>query len=402
MNRRNRSITRLSDLTPDDRNPNIGTERGQQLLENSLRKYGAGRSILIDKKGRITAGNKTFEQAGAIGLEDVLVVQTDGKKIVAVQRMDLDLKRDKAARELAIADNRVQEIDLSWNPEVLASLNSDLDLNQFWTEGELSKIIGAPEIDEGPEPQLDRAEELRRKYGVKRGQIWEIGRHRLMCGVFPSDWKFSTPDVVFTDPPYGMNLKADFSGEKSNLRMLTQKGLRGGRKYKPIIGDLGTFDPTAIFSAFEKCREMFLWGADYYSDKIPERESGSWFVWDKRIDESADKMYGSAFELCWSRRKHKREIARVKWAGVFGTEKEPDKKRFHPAQKPVALSVWFLQRFSRKGMINADPFSGVGGTIIAADRLDMACKAMECEAEYVAVSLQRLADMGLRPKLVKS
>jgi hypothetical protein len=90
-------ISKLSDLTPDARNANKGTERGNSRIERSLRQYGAGRSILIDKKGRIIAGNKTVENAAAIGLEEVTVVQTDGKRIIAVQRTDLGPARKPSA-----------------------------------------------------------------------------------------------------------------------------------------------------------------------------------------------------------------------------------------------------------------------------------------------------------------
>jgi hypothetical protein len=100
-------IRKVSDLQPDKRNANKGTERGLKALDHSLRQYGAGRSLLVDKHGRIIAGNKTAQAAADIGLEDVIVVHTDGTKLVAVQRDDLDLEQDKAARELAYADNRV-------------------------------------------------------------------------------------------------------------------------------------------------------------------------------------------------------------------------------------------------------------------------------------------------------
>lgn len=92
---------KLADLTPDAKNANRGTERGGQMVEDSLRTYGAGRSILIDKHGVIIAGNKTAEHAGSIGFEDVIIVPTDGTKLVAVQRTDLDLATDQAAKELA-------------------------------------------------------------------------------------------------------------------------------------------------------------------------------------------------------------------------------------------------------------------------------------------------------------
>jgi hypothetical protein len=94
----------------------------------------------------------------------------------------LDLKRDKKARELAIADNRVGEIDLEWNPEALASL--DVDLKQFWNENELNALLGDFRSSElsAPEPKIDQAAELQKKWKTKRGQVWTIGQHRLMCG----------------------------------------------------------------------------------------------------------------------------------------------------------------------------------------------------------------------------
>ena len=139
---------KLSELTPDHSNANRGTERGRYALEASLRKYGAGRSILIDKHGRIIAGNKTAETAADVGIDDVIVVQTDGRQVVAVQRTDLDLDSNEA-RELAYADNRVGQLDLDFDPaQILADLNAGVNLDQFWRQDELDALIatiGAPD-----------------------------------------------------------------------------------------------------------------------------------------------------------------------------------------------------------------------------------------------------------------
>ena len=81
----------IAQLVPDDVNFNKGTQFGQSLIEKSLRQFGAGRSILLDKNNRIIAGNKTVENAGQIGLEKVLIVETTGEEIVAVKRTDIDL-----------------------------------------------------------------------------------------------------------------------------------------------------------------------------------------------------------------------------------------------------------------------------------------------------------------------
>lgn len=131
-------LTDLSALTPDDRNANKGTQRGTGMLESSLRKYGAGRSILLDKHGRIIAGNKTAEGAASIGMDDVVVVESDGTRLVAVKRTDLDLD-DPQTRELAIADNRTGEINLDWNADELQALiDEGVDLSEMFTDQELA------------------------------------------------------------------------------------------------------------------------------------------------------------------------------------------------------------------------------------------------------------------------
>ena len=92
---------KLAELTPDAHNANQGTPRGLNLLDKSLSQYGAGRSILVDKAGRIIAGNKTAERAADLGIDDVLIVPTDGTQLVAVQRTDLDLT-DPAGQARAV------------------------------------------------------------------------------------------------------------------------------------------------------------------------------------------------------------------------------------------------------------------------------------------------------------
>jgi hypothetical protein len=145
MAKKTKQITRIEDLTPDPRNANRGTERGAVQLENSLRDYGAGRSILVDKHGVVIAGNKTLEQAAAIGME-VQTVCTDGHKLVVVQREDLDLDADPRARELAIADNRVAQIDLDWDvDELKRELDDGVDLTKFWRDDELAEMTAEHE-----------------------------------------------------------------------------------------------------------------------------------------------------------------------------------------------------------------------------------------------------------------
>jgi hypothetical protein len=114
------SKVKISDLTPDDKNYNKGTEFGNSLIEKSLRKFGAGRSILLDKNNRIIAGNKTIENANAIGLEDVIIIETTGNQIIAVKRMDIDLD-SKIGREMALADNASSKANIEWDIPAIES-----------------------------------------------------------------------------------------------------------------------------------------------------------------------------------------------------------------------------------------------------------------------------------------
>ena len=143
---------KLSDLQPDDGNANKGTERGAYMIRQSLQKLGAGRSILLDKNGKVIAGNKTLESAADIGLDDVLIVRTRGDQLVAVMREDLDLDDPEGqARQLAYADNRTGQVSLEWDAGVLAAdLEQGVDLGDWFTAFELD-AFGAAAYDSGTE-----------------------------------------------------------------------------------------------------------------------------------------------------------------------------------------------------------------------------------------------------------
>lgn len=155
---------KLSELTPDPANANIGTERGLRILDDSLAEVGAGRSIVTDKNGIILAGNKTAERSIDRGIEDALVVHTRGDTLVVVQRDDLDLhdpNPNNPARKLAYYDNRAGEAGLAWDANrIAADVAAGLDVGALWTPGELMELEVYPPdfqpvgIDE--QPRLDQ------------------------------------------------------------------------------------------------------------------------------------------------------------------------------------------------------------------------------------------------------
>lgn len=119
--------TKIDKLIPDNINANKGTQYGQHLIEKSLRELGAGRSVLLDKNNRIIAGNKTIENAAAIGLDNVIIVETTGDQIVAVKRMDVDLD-SKRGRELALADNATSKANLEWDDEAIQEISEKWEI----------------------------------------------------------------------------------------------------------------------------------------------------------------------------------------------------------------------------------------------------------------------------------
>jgi hypothetical protein len=159
-------MTQLSDLIQDKRNANKGTKRGAEAVAKSLRDYGAGRSVLVDRNGNVLAGNQTVKAASTAGIDqDVILVETDGSQLVVVQRTDLDLN-DPKARALAIADNRASELGLEWDPVNLAEFSTGLDLQPFFSTAELAEII-APDTDISGAPGPETLEgRYKSQYGV--------------------------------------------------------------------------------------------------------------------------------------------------------------------------------------------------------------------------------------------
>jgi len=134
---------KANELKQDTKNFNKGTARGRNMVADSLREYGAGRSVLVDKNGNILAGNKTLQAAGDMEVE---IIPSDGTKIIAVQRTDLDIN-DPKARALALADNRASEVGLDWDVPALESFKGELPLEKFFDEKELAKMFGEPPAD---------------------------------------------------------------------------------------------------------------------------------------------------------------------------------------------------------------------------------------------------------------
>jgi ParB-like chromosome segregation protein Spo0J len=136
---KSKPIRTIKDLTPDPRNARKRTERNLAMLGASLKEVGAARSIVIDEGGRILAGNGTVEAAGEAGIKKVMVVEADGKTLIAVRRKGLTADQKK---RLSLLDNRTAEL-AEWDAEVLEELSAaEFPMKDLFTAPELARLLG--------------------------------------------------------------------------------------------------------------------------------------------------------------------------------------------------------------------------------------------------------------------
>lgn len=374
----------INSIKLDPQNARKHPEKNLNAIKKSLETYGQRKPIVVNKNtGFIEAGNGLFMAAKELGWDKIAAVFVDDAKEVA---MAYGLMDNQSAL--------ISEWDLPTLKDLLTELDDgevDMDVTGF-TSKEIEDLMNQCFV---PEEGLtdDDAIPENVETTCKKGDLWRLGEHRLLCGdsTVITDverlMQVEKADMVFTDPPYGMNLDADFSD---------MKGIAGGNKYENVINDDKDYDPSFLLEYFKSCNEIILWGADYYAERILNRNNGSWFVWDKTgagvsPNSSYEKMFGSNFELCWSKTKHKRQVIPVLWKGIFGLSQEDVRKRLHPTQKPVELCVWFIDKFSKQGNNIIDLFGGSGSTLIACEKLNRKCRMMEIDCHYNDVILERWA-----------
>jgi len=372
------------------------------MLEHSLRQYGAGRSILTDKNGVVIAGNKTLEVAEELGLP-IREIETDGHELVVVRRKDLDLTTDARARELAIADNRVGQVNLDWDPVVLAELAEKVDLTGLWNEGELKELLASGDEDEtdmeDPGPQIDKAEELRVKYGVETGQLWQLGEHRLLCGDCTESENVARvmgsekANAVLTDPPYGQNQPGipNDSPEKS-LDLISSLC-----SSLPLSNGIAVFfqSPRTFPLLLDEGRkvglkfERMLWLYKVAQQSYP------WRGWILKSESILVFTLGVPQWQDIHPYQHDMYQLRIVYEGL------DESLGWHGAIKPLSVVRDICQRISPNGAIMYDPFLGSGTTLIACQQLGRKCRGIEIDPSYVALTLQRWADMtGQEPRLL--
>lgn len=399
----------------DGHNANKGTPRGRAALEESLRRNGAGRSILLDAKGRIIAGNKTYQEWRDLGYDELAIVRQTGNVLVAVLREDLDLDDDPEgrARGLATADNRVAELDLDWDVNALiADIEAGLDIGYLFMDDELEAMMQLalpgldPEEGANASPRIDEAEALREAWGVEPGQLWRFPsrtpgkEHRILCGDSTNrDDVNALVDIplrlMITDPPYGVEYDQEWRSQN-----------RIGKVNNDNRADWRGAWELAVEAGAEVA---YVWHASRHAATVQESLEACGYQHRAQIIWAKPKLIFSQGHYHWRHEPCLYLVQKGKTAGWIGDRKqttlweiEPDADvaGAHSTQKPLEC----MQRpmANHEGDVY-EPFSGSGTTIIAAENMGRACRAMEIDPAYVAIALQRYEDtFGIRAELVEA
>jgi DNA modification methylase len=352
-----------------------------EAVAAAIKRFGFRVPVLAKSDGSLIDGHLRIKAAKRLGMAEVPVVLCDDLSEAEIKALRISINR---MAELAEWDEELLMAELEGlAAEGITMDDVGFDLDALEALGAIAEPEGNPEAD--AEPQIDKAEELRAKWGVEPGQLWELGDHRLLCG--DSTKKEDVERVmggeklqaVVTDPPYGMEFQ-------SNHRKI---------KHEAISGD-GDEDLLMLAIGLEASHSKYIWCRWDNIPKLPKPKSV--ITWAKNNWSMGDLEHEHArqTEVClfYAGPQHR-------WVGNRPTDLVSHARTgndLHPTQKPVSLIAEVI------GWTAGDiyePFSGSGTTIIACEQLGRKARAIEISPAYVAVALQRWADATSKtPRLV--
>lgn len=396
-------MTSIKDLKSDHKNARKRTDRSASLIKESLERYGAARSIVIDEDNRILAGNGTIEGAKAAGIKNLRVIETDGTEIIAVKRTGLS-EEEKVG--LALADNRTSDLS-DWDADMLKQLSEEQDITPWFDDEDLAEIIGEVEklpaqelTDPDDVPEVDDAVTI-----TQPGDLWILGDHRLLCGDSTDISAMerllggAQADLWITDPPYNVNYEGGTGLKIENDNM-------ADADFRQFLVDAYT----AANAVLRPGAAFYIWHADSegYNFRGAAFDTG-WkvrqcLIWLKSALVMGRQDYQWKHEPClygWTEGASHTWNSDRKQTTVLEFDK-PRKNGEHPTMKPVELFQYQIENSTKPGQIALDSFGGSGTTAIACERSNRKARLMELDPKYCDVIVKRWSDFTGREAILEN
>lgn len=366
---------KVADLIPYVNNARTHSDEQVTQLASSIKEFGFINPVIIDDHNGLIAGHGRLMAAKKLGLEEVPVLVeshlTEAQKkayILADNKLALNAGWDADLLKVELSELK----DLGFDNLDTIGFSDDEIKDILNTELEAVEDEGAGEIPEEPKTQ--------------RGDIWTLGEHRLMCGDSTSEndvkvlMQDEKADLVFTDPPYGINVVSADGTVGADDFGIAKKG-----KYKQVLADDTTKTAQKAYEVFSKfCDKKIIWGGNYFLSFLPL--SDSWIIWDKRYESGIKNNFADA-EMAWCSFHTPVRVYHQLWNGMI--REGEHEKRVHPTQKPIKMLGEILKDFTKESDIILDCFGGSGSTLIACEQLKRKCRMMELDESYCDVIIQR-------------
>ena len=351
-----------TELIAAEYNPRQLTKDQHKDLTDSIKRFGLVDPLIVnthkERKNVLIGGHQRLKIATMLGLKEIPCVEVE---LNPAKEKELNIRLNKNVGE--------------WDWDALANYFDVGELTEWgFTDDELQFYEDEPTeglIDDDEVPEVEEAI-------TKQGDLWLLGEHRLLCGDATKKEDVERlmdgqkADMVFTDPPYGIDIGNQSQGKGGGIAKKIDYGTNEWDKKVPISG---------IQIALSFGREAFLWGGNHFCDILPI--SSGWVVWDKENG----KTDFSDCELAWTSLQKATKLYKWKWRGMIQKDMTNKEKRYHPTQKPVGL---FVDIFNDVEFITClDPFLGSGSTLIACEKTNRKCYGMEIDPHYCDVIVKR-------------
>lgn len=215
-------IINIEELVQDEHNFNKGTDEGGKLMERSFKEMGAGRSVLIDKHGKIIAGNKSQKAAIAAGIKRVRVIETTGDELIAVKRTDVELESEQG-RKMALLDNLTTQVNLAWDEAELQTITGEIegfDVGDFGFDPHDVKDVDLPFPDHNDNTDNSGQQSDNEQTEEEEPDPEKIDLYYKMLGdyVYPSNNEFDIPTLLTDNMPVHLELPLNPWGAEARYK----------------------------------------------------------------------------------------------------------------------------------------------------------------------------------------